>query len=86
MFLFLLAWYSIRSEASPQRDNQSSQSEGAQSHAVAVRVDQGPKMDGTLDDPLWQLAKPITDFRQREPQEGEPATGNRAAQRRLKLF
>lgn len=42
--------------------------------AKAVRVDQAPKLDGTLDDPVWQLAKPITDFRQREPQEGEAAT------------
>jgi len=40
----------------------------------AVRVDRAPKLDGTLDDPLWESAKPITDFRQREPQEGEPAT------------
>jgi hypothetical protein len=31
-------------------------------------------MDGTLDDTLWQLAKPITDFRQKEPHESEPAT------------
>lgn len=42
--------------------------------AEAVRVGRAPKLDGTLDDPLWQLAKPITDFRQREPNEGEPAT------------
>ncbi len=42
--------------------------------AEAVRVDRAPKLDGTLDDPLWESAKPITDFRQREPQEGEPAT------------
>ena len=31
-------------------------------------------MDGTLDDPLWLLASPITDFRQREPYEGKAAT------------
>jgi hypothetical protein len=31
-------------------------------------------MDGTLDDPLWQLAKTISDFRQQEPYEGQPAT------------
>src|SRR5256885_9873904 len=31
-----------------------------------------PKLDGTLDDPLWQSAIPITDFRQREPYEGQP--------------
>ena len=42
--------------------------------AEAVRVDRAPRLDGALDDPLWQSAKPITDFRQREPQEGEPAT------------
>jgi len=44
--------------------------------AEAVRVDHSPKLDGTLDDPLWQSAKPVTDFRQREPHEGESATGN----------
>ena len=42
--------------------------------AEAVRIDRAPKLDGNLDDPLWQLAKPVTDFRQREPHEGEPAT------------
>jgi hypothetical protein len=42
--------------------------------AEAVRVDHAPKLDGSLDDPLWQLAKPITDFRQKEPYEGQPPT------------
>jgi hypothetical protein len=42
--------------------------------AEAVRVDGAPHLDGTINDPLWQLGKPITDFRQREPHEGEPAT------------
>jgi hypothetical protein len=42
--------------------------------ADAVRVENPPRLDGTLDDPLWQTAKPINDFRQREPHEGEPAT------------
>ncbi|MGH9730366.1 MAG: DUF5916 domain-containing protein [Candidatus Acidiferrales bacterium] len=37
-------------------------------------MDRAPKLDGTLTDPLWQLAKPITDFRQQEPYEGQPAT------------
>ena len=37
-------------------------------------MDKAPKLDGTLDDPLWQSAKPISDFRQREPYEGEPPT------------
>ena len=44
--------------------------------AEAVRVDKSPRLDGTLDDPLWQLAKPIAEFRQREPHEGDQATEN----------
>lgn len=42
--------------------------------AHAVRVDHSPRLDGTLDDPLWQLANAISSLRQREPFEGEPAT------------
>ncbi len=38
------------------------------------RVDRTPRLDGTLDDPLWEQATPITDFKQREPLEGQPAT------------
>jgi Domain of unknown function (DUF5916)/Carbohydrate family 9 binding domain-like len=46
----------------------------AQRIAQAVRVDRAPHMDGTLDDPIWLQASPITDFRQREPYEGVAAT------------
>ena len=42
--------------------------------AEAVPVEHPPKLDGTLNDPLWLDAKPIIDFRQREPHEGEPPT------------
>src|SRR6266700_64373 len=42
--------------------------------AEAVRVDRAPKLDGTLADPLWQSARVVTDFRQREPSEAEPGT------------
>jgi len=42
--------------------------------ARAVRVERAPKLDGTLNDPIWQLATPITDFRQREPFEGQHPT------------
>jgi hypothetical protein len=42
--------------------------------ALAVRVDRAPKLDGTLADPVWLQATPITDFRQHEPYEGQPAT------------
>jgi hypothetical protein len=40
----------------------------------ASRVDHAPKLDGTLDDPLWQQATPVTNFLQREPYEGQPPT------------
>ena len=42
--------------------------------ARATRVEQTPRLDGTLNDPLWSKAEPITDFRQREPYEGQPPT------------
>lgn len=42
--------------------------------AQAVRPDRPPRLDGTLDDPTWQQASAITDFKQREPYEGQPAT------------
>jgi hypothetical protein len=42
--------------------------------AEAASVEHAPKLDGTLDDPLWLSATPITDFRQREPSEGQAPT------------
>lgn len=48
--------------------------EAAPGIARAIRVDHPPKLDGTLEDPLWLQADPITDFRQREPYEGRVAT------------
>ena len=42
--------------------------------ASAERTDHTPRMDGTLDDPIWQTAEVVSDFRQREPLETEPAS------------
>ena len=44
--------------------------------ARAVHVERPPRMDGTLNDPIWQQASPLSDFRQREPFEGQKATEN----------
>src|SRR5216683_5072899 len=55
-------------------DRRSSQGQVTPNSAEATRADNAPKLDGTLDDPLWQSAKLIVDFRQREPHEGELAT------------
>jgi hypothetical protein len=40
----------------------------------AVRVPQGPKIDGALTDPVWQSAAPITEFRMFEPTAGAAPT------------
>lgn len=41
----------------------------------AVRVDAGTlRVDGILDEPAWALAMPATGFRQRDPDNGAPAT------------
>jgi Carbohydrate family 9 binding domain-like len=42
--------------------------------AQAARVGHAPRLDGTLDDPLWQTAEPISDFLQKEPSAGQAAT------------
>jgi hypothetical protein len=42
--------------------------------AKATRADRAPRLDGTLDDPLWLQAAPISNFLQREPYEGQPPT------------
>ena len=41
---------------------------------VAVRVARPPVIDGRLDDPAWQMATPLTDFRQSDPDEGKPVS------------
>jgi hypothetical protein len=40
----------------------------------AVRTETPIKLDAVLDEPAWARAEPATDFLQREPFEGEPAT------------
>lgn len=42
--------------------------------AQAVRVAKAPKIDGTLDDQMWDAVPKIDSFTQQEPQLGEPAT------------
>jgi hypothetical protein len=42
--------------------------------ATAIRAGHAPKLDGTLDDPIWQTAPVVADFRQREPIETAAAT------------
>src|SRR5689334_7656256 len=39
-----------------------------------ARVPEGMRLDGRLDEPVWLTADSITELRQREPLEGEPAS------------
>ena len=42
--------------------------------AMALDTDERIQVDGLLDEPIWQRAKPATDFIQQEPDNGAPAT------------
>ncbi len=43
--------------------------------AIAARANSGaPNVDGRIDEAVWQLATPISDFTQLNPDEGEPAS------------
>lgn len=79
--LFLLTFLSAscnslysQAGASPQTNQRQLGAQEPLRTAQASRVDRSPKMDGTLDDPLWQQATPITNFLQREPYEGQAPT------------
>ena len=60
--------------AQVQKNGSRSAISQASATAEATRVEHPPQLDGTLDDPIWQSAKPVTEFRQQEPNEGETAT------------
>src|SRR3989442_12688631 len=72
--LCLLLFRPFGSNAEVPRAGRPAKDESVRITAEATYIDHAPRLDGTLDDPLWQSAKVITDFRQREPNEGEPAT------------
>ena len=47
---------------------------GQDLRAVAVRVSEAPDIDGVLDETFWSTIEPVTDFRQRDPIDGAPAS------------
>ncbi len=76
LWLFLLT-SAVLFVASPELAAKSGQNispQGGPKLARAARVDRAPRLDGTLNDPLWRSAEPVTDFKQREPNEGQPPT------------
>src|SRR5213593_2536971 len=72
--LCLLLFRPSGSNAEAPPAGQPAKDESVRITAEATYIDHAPRLDGILDDQLWQSAKVITDFRQREPNEGEPAT------------
>src|SRR5437016_12389404 len=64
----------LYSQSSPQTNQRQLGVQEPLRSAQASPVDRPPKLDGTLDDPLWQRATPITNFLQREPYEGQSPT------------
>jgi hypothetical protein len=42
--------------------------------ATAIQISEAPTIDGILDDRAWQVAAPLTSFKQAEPFEGQPAS------------
>lgn len=42
--------------------------------AQALKIDQAVKVDGALDEPVWEKASVLTDFIQFQPQRGNPAS------------
>ncbi|MCK5102005.1 MAG: carbohydrate binding family 9 domain-containing protein, partial [Cyclobacteriaceae bacterium] len=54
--------------------NLNAQGNGTKNEIKGVRIDEPPKIDGYLDDPAWKLASVVTEFYQREPDNGQPIT------------
>ncbi len=71
-----LIWIALLCSATPLVAQQAAPAEKARpiTQIVAQRAVTSPRVDGKLDDALWQNAQWISDFIQREPQEGQPAS------------
>ena len=50
------------------------QANGPEARATATPVPRPPTIDGVLDEPFWAMIEPVTDFRQRDPVDGAPAS------------
>ena len=77
MTLMLFAWNPL-TWAQSNRKSEATRNQGAPQETLrtahAVRVEHAPRLDGTIDDPLWREATSISEFLQREPFEGQSPT------------
>ncbi len=70
-----LAVIAIPAQAQQAKDGLGRLPEQPSDVATAIRANPGaPKVDGRLDEEAWRLAPAVSDFVQRDPNEGEPAT------------
>ncbi len=67
LFLSLPAAAQDPPQASPEKESQKKE-------VLAHHTNQPITLDGVLDEPAWAEAEPATDFTQREPLDGEPAS------------
>ncbi|HYE86760.1 MAG TPA: DUF5916 domain-containing protein [Vicinamibacterales bacterium] len=71
-FVFICSFLAAAASAQPKSTINGSAN---RKQATATRVSNGAvRVDGRLDDEVWQKAVPITDFVQKEPTEGAPPT------------
>ena len=55
-------------------ESQAPSSQGERYRVEPVRVDEGPRLDGVLDEEVWAVAAVIDEFVQQEPADGAPAS------------
>ena len=71
----LSSMFAVALPVRPQGAQEERKDAGTGSRSIAaVRADSAPRLDGSLGDKAWQHASVISDFRQREPFETQPAT------------
>ena len=62
-------------EAAGLKSGPKEESQSRQLYVIeATRAEKAPRIDGSLDDEVWRLAKPVDRFFQQEPREGDAAT------------
>jgi len=72
--ILLLATFLGAAPAAGQGSQESTNGTKALPTVTATRISDGIQLDGRLDEAVWQEARPVTEFTQLDPWEGEPAT------------
>ena len=60
--------------AGDKRQSPAQEAHSSKRHLRALHISEPIRIDGRLDEPAWSRAEAASDFRQREPQEGAPAS------------